>query len=206
MRAKGRVPTSSAWNMWQIGGAAIVVAVIAIAIALRGGSAKAVYVDFAPMAGLQTDPPPWNNGVGELQDRLAQVHLDPLAQKALAFHIHQHLDVYLNSTHVTVPALIGVNDNSFVTEMHTHTPDGILHVELAKNRPYTLGQFFGEWSVRLNARCLDRYCGNLHWWVNGKPQTGNPADLVAHAHQEIAIAAGKPPARIPARYNFPAGE
>ncbi|MHB8659521.1 MAG: hypothetical protein ACYC91_16535 [Solirubrobacteraceae bacterium] len=179
---------------------------IVLAIALTGGSAKPVYVNFAQMSGLQTDPPPWNNGVGELQDRLAQVHLDPLAQEALAFHIHQHLDIYVNGKHVTVPALIGISDNSFVTEMHIHAPDGVLHVESAKNRPYTLGQFFGEWSVRLNANCLGRYCGDLHWWVNGNPQTGNPADLIVHAHQEIVIAAGKAPAHIAASYNFPAGE
>jgi hypothetical protein len=37
-------------------------------------------------------------------------------------------------------------------------------------------------------------------------QTGNPADLILQAHQEIVIAAGKPPAHIPASYNFPPGE
>jgi hypothetical protein len=202
--------TGAAWlggrNRWWLGGgAAIVVAVIVLAIALTGGSAKPVHVDFAQMPAAQLDAPPWNNGVGELQNRLAQVHLDPLAQEALAFHIHQHLDIYVNGKHVTVPALIGI-DSSFVTEMHTHAPDGVLHVESAKNRPYTLGQFFGEWSVRLSADCLGRYCGDLQWWVNGTPQAGNPADLVVHAHQEIVIAAGKPPAPIPASYNFPAGE
>jgi hypothetical protein len=210
VRGKGRVPTTGAsWlsgrNRWWLGGGvASVVAVIVLAITLTGGSAKPVQVDFARMSGLQTDPPPWNNGVGELQDRLAQVHLDPLVQEALAFHIHMHLDIYVNGQHVTVPAGIGIS--TFITEMHTHAPDGVLHVESAKNRPYTLGQVFGEWSVRLNASCVGRYCGDLHWWVNGKPQTGNPADLIVHAHQEIVIAAGKAPAHIPASYNFPAGE
>jgi hypothetical protein len=37
-------------------------------------------------------------------------------------------------------------------------------------------------------------------------QTCNPADLVLSPHQEIVIAAGKPPAHIPASYNFPVGE
>lgn len=210
VRSKQGGASGTSWlsgrNVWWLGGgAAIVVVVVILAIALSGGSAKPVQVDFAQMSGLQTDPPPWNNGVGELQDRLAQIHLTPLAQEALAFHIHQHLDIYVNGKHATVPALIGIG-SSFVTEMHTHAPDGVLHIESAKNRPYTLGQFFGEWSVRLNANCLGKYCGNLHWWVNGKPQTGNPSDLVVHAHQEIVIAAGKPPAHIPASYNFPAGE
>jgi hypothetical protein len=102
--------------------------------------------------------------------------------------------------------LIGIDDSSFITEMHTHDASGVLHVESAKNRPYTLGQFFGEWSVGLTATCLGRYCGDLHWWVDGKRQTGDPADLVVKPHQEIVIAAGKPPTHIPARYGFPAGE
>jgi hypothetical protein len=209
VRAKGGRPAAAgAWlsgrNLWWLGGGALVVAVIVLAIALTGGSAKPFDVNFAQMSGLQTDPPPWNNGVGELQDRLGQVHLDALAQEQLAFHIHMHLDIYVNGKHVTVPAGIGIS--TFITEMHVHAPDGVLHVESAKNRPYTLGQLFGEWSVRLMANCLGRYCGQLHWWVNGKPQAGNPADLVVHAHQEIVIAAGTPPAHIPAGYNFPAGE
>ena len=107
---------------------------------------------------------------------------------------------------MTVPPSIGIYGNSFITEIHTHQTDRVIHVESAKNRPYTLGQFFGEWSVRLSGSCLGRYCGELHWWLNGKPQTGNPADLVLKAHQEIVVAAGKPPARVPSTYAFSAGE
>jgi len=209
-----RVPTTggASWFSgdrfwWFAGGAAALIAVIVLAVVLAtGGSAKPVYVSFAQMPGLQNGPPPWNNGIGELQNRLAPLHLNALGQEALAFHIHQHLDVYLNGEQVTLPALIGISPNSFITEMHTHTPDGVLHVESAQNRPYVLGQLFGEWGVRLNASCIGRYCGKLHWWANGKPQTGNPADLIVHAHQEIVIDAGKPPAHIPASYKFPAGE
>jgi hypothetical protein len=192
---------------WITGGIGVIAAiVIVIAIAVFGGSAKPVRVDFAQMPGLQTGPPPWNNGSGVLQDKLSFVQLTPLAQEALAFHIHMHLDVYVNGKHVGVPALIGIFGGSFITEIHTHTPDGVIHVESAENRPYTLGQLFGEWGVRVSASCLGRYCGNVHWWVNGKPQTGDAADLVFHAHQEIVIAAGKLPARIRSSYNFPAGE
>jgi hypothetical protein len=213
-QAQRRVPTTggSWWSSgdrfwWVVGGAGAVVAVIIVAAVLAtGGSAKPVHVDFAQLPGLQTGPPPWNNGSGSLQNNLSFVHLNPLPQEALAFHIHQHLDVYANGQHVTVPALIGIFGNSFITEMHTHTPDGVLHVESAKTQPYVLGQFFGEWGVRLNARCIGRYCGNLHWWVDGKSQAGNPADLIVHAHQEIVIAAGKPPAHIRSSYTFPAGE
>jgi hypothetical protein len=192
---------------WLVAGAAVAIGAIVAAIALASGgsSAKPVYVDFSTMTGLQNGPPPWNNGAGELQQRLSDVHLDPLAQEALAFHIHQHLDVYVNGKRVTVPALIGIYDNSFVTEVHTHQTDGIIHVESAKNRPYTLGQFFGEWSVRLNANCVGRYCGQLAWWVDGVREAGNPAHLILRPHQEIVIAAGPPPAHVPKSYTFPAG-
>ena len=212
VRAKGRAQAAgwlSGPNRWWIGGGAAalaIVVVIVLATALGGGSTKTFYVNFAQLPGLQNGPPPWNNGVGELPDRVGQVQLHTLSQQGSLLHIHQHLDVYVNGKHVTVPALIGIEDNSFITEMHTHTPDGVLHVESAKNRPYTLGQFFGEWSVRLNANCLGRYCGHLHWWLNGTQQTGNPANLILHAHQEIVIAAGKPPPHIPSSYKFPAGE
>ena len=203
---KKQQPDRRLWIAGAAVAALIVVGVAIAAISSGGGGGKPVYVSFAAMSGLQTGAPPWSNGVGELQQRLGDVHLDALAQEAFAFHIHQHLDVYVNGTHVTVPALIGIDDNSFITEMHTHDATGVVHVESAKDRPYTLGQFFGEWSVRLNASCLGRYCGDLHWWLDGKKQTGNPADLVLNAHQEIAIAAGKPPAHVPTSYAFPAGE
>ena len=52
-----------------------------------------------------------------------------------------------------------ISGGSFITEIHTHQPDGVIHVESGQDRPYTLGQLFGEWSVRLNARCVGRYCG-----------------------------------------------
>jgi len=203
---KKQPPDRRLWIGAAAVGGLIVVGVAVAAISSGGKTAKPLYVNFAAMSGLQTSAPPWNNGIGELQQRLGEVHLDPLAQEALAFHIHQHLDVYVNGTHVTVPALVGIDDSSFITEMHTHDPSGVIHVESAQNRPYTLGQFFGEWSVRLNASCLGRYCGDLQWWLDGKPQTANPADLVLKAHQEIVIAAGKPPTHVPSGYAFPAGE
>lgn len=215
VRSKGRAQAAgwlSGPNRWWIGGGVALAAVVAIGLALGlsggggGGSSKAFDVNFAQLSRLQNGPPPWNNGVGELSSRLTQVHLNSLSQEGSVLHIHQHLDPYVNGKHATVPAGIGIDDNSFITEMHTHDGSGVLHVESPTNQPFTLGQIFGEWSVLLDANCLGRYCGQLHWWVNGKPQTGNPADLILKPHQEIVIAAGKPPAHIPSSYKFAAGE
>jgi hypothetical protein len=202
LRRRRALTQGSRW--WMAGGGAVVIALVVGAIALGafGGAGRAAKA----IPGLQTGAPPWNNSIGTLQDNLPLVHLDALRQEALAFHIHQHLDVYLNGKPLTVPAGIGIYPGAFITEVHTHLPDGVIHVESATQRDYTLGQFFGEWGVRVNANCLGRYCGAVHWWMDGKLQTGNPADLILRSHQEIVVAAGAPPAQIPAHYNFPAGE
>jgi hypothetical protein len=62
--------------------------------------------------------------------------------------------------------------------------------------------------VNLTSTCVGKYCGpaQLHWWVNGKPQQGDPSHLVLKAHQEIAIAYGTPPAHVPSSFAFEPGE
>jgi hypothetical protein len=171
-------------------------------------------IDWSTLPSLQKGLPPWGNDSATLSKRLPRLGLDALAQEALAFHIHQHLDVYVDGSHVTVPAFVGIHVNgqsfqgTFITELHTHMPDGILHVESARVLRYQLGQFFGEWGVRLTSKCLGSFkgsCDNLHWWVNGKARGGDPAALVLKSHQEIVITVGKLPARVPKKYNFPPG-
>jgi hypothetical protein len=173
-----------------------------------GSTARRPSVDFSALPFLQTGPPPWKSASDSLPGRMPFLGLSALSQEELAFHIHQHLDLYLNGKRVVLPAGIGIAANSsspFITEVHTHDTSGIIHVESATKRDFTLGQLFGEWGVRLTANCLGRYCMGVHWWVNGKPQVGNPATLVLRSHQEIVIAAGKPPSSIPTSYSFPAG-
>jgi hypothetical protein len=107
---------------------------------------------------------------------------------------------------VTLPALVGINDNSYITEVHTHDRSGVIHVESPNQRTFKLGQLFGEWGVKLTANCVANYCGHLKWWVNGQQITGDPAELNLRAHQEIVIAQGPPPLVVPKSYKFPAGE
>jgi len=199
--------------MWLIGGLVAVVVVLAIVlgIVLTGGggnksATSSKVIPWASIPGLQTGPPPWNNSSAVLADRLQLLGLSALGAEGSVIHIHQHLDIYVNGKKVQVPALVGIDTNAgFLTELHTHDTSGILHVESATNREYVLGQFFGEWGVKLTSKCLGTYCGNLKWWVNGKRMTGNPAQLILKAHQEIVLAAGKAPSPVPSSYKFPAG-
>jgi hypothetical protein len=196
-------------TLWIVVAAIVVVAAVGIGlgVALSGGgsgSSSGPVVDFSKLAGLQTGPPPWNNGITYLQQNLPYLQLNPLTAEGTALHIHQHLDVFVDGKHVTVPAEIGIFGNQFITEVHTHDTSGVIHVESPTIKTFSLGQFFGEWTVLLNQNCLGRYCGNLHWYVNGKAQTGNPATLALSQHQEIVIAVGKLPANIPSTFDFAA--
>ena len=215
VRSKGsKAPRQLDSRMWLIGGLVAVVVVLAIVlgIVLTGGksnksaTSSSTTIPWANMPGLQTGAPPWNNSSAVLADRLQLLGLSALGQEGSVIHIHQHLDIYVNGKKVQVPALVGIDTSSgFLTELHTHDTSGILHVESETKRDYVLGQFFGEWGVKLTSSCLGTFCGNLKWWVDGKPMVGNPAQLVLKSHQEIVIATGKAPAKVPSSYKFPAG-
>ena len=214
VRSKGMPAARTDRRLWIGGGAVAVLVVVGIVLGVtlsRGSSSAATassrHIPWTDIPGLQTGAPPWNSSSAVLQNRLQLLGLTALGQEGTVIHIHQHLDVYVNGKHVSVPALVGIDTtNGFLTELHTHDTTGVLHVESASNRSYVLGQFFGEWGVKLTPNCLGSYCGHLHWWVDGKPMHGNPAQLVLARHQEIAIAVGKRPAKVPSSYTFPAGE
>jgi hypothetical protein len=158
------------------------------------------------LIGLQTGKAPWNPGLDHLSDRLKPVGVTALGSEGTVEHIHQHLDIFVNGKHVTVPALIGIYDGQYITELHTHDTSGVMHVESPVKRNFTLGQFFGVWGVRLDSNCIGGYCKPQTPWrvyVNGLNQPGNPAELVLKKHQEIAMVIGdKRPNQVPSTYNF----
>ena len=210
MRSTGG-PTRADRRTLIVGGglAALVVVALVLAFALtRGGSSSAAprVIPWSQLGALQDGPPPWNNAVAQLQDRLAPLGLNQLTSEGTVLHIHQHLDLYVNGKSVALPAGIGIYPNSFLTEVHVHDTSGVIHVESPTNTTFTLGQLFGEWGVKLTRSCVGRYCGHLTWWLNGVKMTSDPASLVLAAHQEIAIAAGPPPLVVPKSYAFPQGE
>jgi hypothetical protein len=142
----------------------------------------------------------------------------------LLYHVHAHLDVYLNGKKVLVPAGIGINindpgvqhgpgpsyggikqcDQPCISPLHTHTIDGVLHTESKQSTPNTLGQFFIEWNVKLDASCVGEYCKPvtpIKVYVNGSSYDGNPADIQLTNKKEVAIVIGTPPAgSIPSKF------
>jgi hypothetical protein len=151
--------------------------------------------------------------------------LVPEVNEHLQYHVHSHLDVFVDGRHLEVPAGIGIDtkdpevqkgqlpDGSAayggitrcmkvcISPLHTHAHLGVLHTETSKPVPNRLGQFFVEWGVRLDAKCVASYCKPktpIRVYVNGKPYSGDPRKILLRDRSEIAVVIGKPPAKIPA--------
>src|SRR5690348_15689931 len=58
-------------------------------------------------------------------------------------HIHQHLAIYDHGKPVAIPSNVGRPlQRACLYWVHTHTPDGIIHIESPATRTFTLGDFF----------------------------------------------------------------
>jgi hypothetical protein len=196
------------WKLLGIGAAVVAIALgVGLGIAFSGGnsggSSAPNTVNFAKLPDLHEGPPPWDNGSGFLEERLPFLNLDLLGAEGQVLHVHQHLDLYVNGKHVSVPAGIGITlDRTAITQVHTHDTSGVIHVESPTRRSFTLGEFFGEWGVWVSANRVGDEHGKVNWWLNGKKQTGNPANLDLKAHQVIVIAIGKRPPTIRKTYQW----
>jgi hypothetical protein len=160
-------------------------------------------------------------------DRIVAAGLEPETHEFLSYHVHAHLDIFVNGKPVEVPAGIGINISDpavhtvqtdlgptyggidppctqpWISPLHTHAPDGILHTESALAHPNTLGQFFTEWGVALSATCVGGYCSpdaSIQIFVDGKAFSGDPTDIQLTDQLEIAIVIGTPPAEIPSAF------
>ena len=119
------------------------------------------------------------------------------AQEGQRIHIHQHLLIVDRGRTVPIPPNVGQPANvRCIYWLHTHTPDGIIHIEAPKDRSFTLGDFFKVWGQPLSRAVAStakaRKGQTLKVWVNGKAYAGDPAKIALVAHEDIVIEAGPP--------------
>lgn len=152
--------------------------------------------------------------------------LEPATHEFLDYHVHAHLDVFVNGERVVVPAGIGIDitdpevrqsgtganasygdiqecADPCISPLHTHDTTGVLHTESPTDQPNTLGEFFIEWGVRLDNRCVGGYCepdANIAIFVDGDLREDDPAAIELMDQEEIAIVVGTPPEHIPSSY------
>ncbi len=123
-----------------------------------------------------------------------------------AFHVHAHLDIFINGQPFKIPAQVGIIPNKCLYWMHTHDDTGVIHLEAPVEYTFTLGKFFGIWGKTFNdTRIFDNVVsGNntLDVYVNGNKVNGDYRDIKINRHDEIAVVYGAPPATIPSSYDF----
>jgi hypothetical protein len=152
---------------------------------------------------------PWPAPEAGVSALITRAGLPALPQERLEYHIHAHVDVFLDGAAQAVPANLGIDrDEAVLSPLHTHDQTGIIHVENDKPRTFFLGQLMIEWDIRLDSTCAGSYCRPDATWaiyVDGTKDTRDPSKIEFAAHREIAIVIGKPPTSIPKKYDFPNG-
>jgi len=124
----------------------------------------------------------------------------------LVYHIHAHLAVFKNGQSYTLPAGIGIPGSHAVNTnqgpiasggtciywLHTHTTDGVIHIESPTKRIYTLGDFFDEWHQPLSATQVGTLSGAVTAFVNGKTWKKDPRAIPLLPHADIQLQIGQP--------------
>ncbi len=133
-----------------------------------------------------------------------------VATEGAVTHIHQHLAIYDAGKLVPVPQGIGVNDTTgCLFAVHTHSPDGVIHVESPTTAQNTLGQFFDIWGQPLSrtqvASATAGHGQSVRAYINGRLYTGNPRAIPLTAHALITLEVGPPWAPPTTRFSWPAG-
>ena len=124
----------------------------------------------------------------------------------LVYHIHAHLQVYVDGHPRALPAAIGLigpvaeqtpygpfyGAQRCYYWLHTHASDGVIHIESASVRVYTLGNFFDEWRQPLSRTQVAGAKGKVTAFVNGKAWTRDPRAIPLLPHASIQLDLGEP--------------
>jgi len=124
----------------------------------------------------------------------------------LVYHVHAHLAVFDNGRLYAVPAGVGipgavtqqtaqgpvVGSGTCFFWLHTHTTDGIIHIESPSKRVYTLGDFFDVWHQPLSSTVVAHLHGKVTTFVNGRAWNRSPRDVPLLSHEDIQLEIGEP--------------
>ncbi|MCW2680854.1 MAG: hypothetical protein JWM62_2255 [Frankiales bacterium] len=163
--------------------ALVVLAVIGLVLAQQGGGQTAA-------AGPLTGAPPWPAQPAGLTERVEALGFPPVGDES--YHAHVLLTVYRNGQQVPVPADMGYDERGSHASLHTHTPDGVIHMEADDPYPYRLSHVFRVWGVDF---ALNRLGGDVargpdqvHIYVNGQH---TDSDVVLEDGDNVVVAYGR---------------
>lgn len=128
-------------------------------------------------------------------------------------HTHTHLAIFYHGTQVAVPRLVGaapVPPQGCLYWTHTHSMDGIIHVESPVLAPegspgFQLGMFFDVWGQPLTRDNVAGLKGPVIAYVNGTQYDGDLGSIPLRSHQQVVLEIGTPTVPPP-NYAFPPGD
>jgi hypothetical protein len=104
--------------------------------------------------------------------------------------------VFANRRVVIVPAALGLAAPTFShgravragcrSVVWTTDPTGVVHVR----GTHTLGLVFAVWGQALDTRRVASFAGRVSLFVNGRPQAGDPRELLLRDRDEIVLEVG----------------
>jgi hypothetical protein len=132
-------------------------------------------------------------------EEIAIAQSDNMSMNPIIMHVHPELSLFVNGKSLTVPAQIGIDPSmwkdhaldefgmqampemnmSAMAPLHTHDNSGVIHVESAINKNYTLGEFMNIWGLNINDK-------PVKMTANGKPVT-NFRDYVLRDGERIRL-------------------
>lgn len=124
----------------------------------------------------------------------------------LVYHIHAHLAVYDKGALRPLPGGVGIPGSQVQQSqegpvaaggrcyywLHTHAPDGVIHIESPVRRVYTLGNFFDEWHQPLSSTRVGGVTGKVTAFVNGKTWKKDLRTIPLVPHAVIQLNVGSP--------------
>jgi hypothetical protein len=128
------------------------------------------------------------------------------SMETTAFHVHAHLDIFVNGQNQTVPSQVGIlSSPQCFFWLHTHDTTGIIHVEAPQKKAFVLGQFMDIWQQKFNGSqaFFNSIAGKpVKAYVNGTEFQGDYRNIPLESREQIVLAFGTPlPQKIPT-YDF----
>lgn len=122
------------------------------------------------------------------------------------FHIHAHVTMYIDGQKVSVPGNVGIaSDSSCLYWLHTHSSDGVLHIEAPNGISITLKNFLDIWRIHFQQLGYPSQLDQSDGWqvyVNGKSFPGDLHTIPLQSHTLMTLAFKSPGVQPDTNFNW----
>jgi hypothetical protein len=160
---------------------------------------------------LTTTSIPWPANAEEAAERADLIGL-PGHEGTLAMHEHANVRIFVHGEETSIPIDVGIDRTeqpAAIASVHTHSGDGVVHIESNSLAEFTLGQFFDVWGIRLSGTCLGGFCEQgddaLRVFVGGQEVTTGIRGVSLEDQAVIVVTFGTEdelPEPIPSTFDF----